>query len=153
MKTLKMKTLRVLVAGAMLGLATGCLVGERYGSSRVVSVTFLPPASRDPANLSYNGAEVLEVLKIVDRVLAEERLTRSEPNPLPPDANGSIAFYSISPRYPISCSVALEKSGLAIRFYERYAPHSSQPVRRLSAELAEELRAHFGSANVRVRIR
>jgi hypothetical protein len=145
--------LRAAVAVAVLAAATGCLVGERYGSSRWVAVAFLSHSGQERVSITYDSPEVLETLEVVDRVLAQERLVRDDPNPLPPDENGSVAFYNISPRYPISCSVALEQSGLAIRFYERYASHSSRPVKGLCAELARELKGHFGFDKVRVQIR
>jgi hypothetical protein len=145
-----MNRLPLIIVGIALALTSGCLLEDRFGSGRMISVTMPSPDGTRADGLTGNEPEVQEALTIIDSVLAPEGLTR-DANPSAKDPNGLIAYYHHSPERPSSCGVFIDDHQLNVVFRERQHRDSSPEVRRISASLTERLRARFGDKQVSVK--
>jgi hypothetical protein len=144
-----MNKLSLAIVGVVLALTSGCLFGDRFGTGKTVSVRFLPPAGQSTLNLSANGPEVQEALKVMDAVLTPEGLTRGS-SPPAQNPNGLVAYYHYSPERPSSCSVFVDGDRLNIVFRERQQRNPSPEVKRMCTSLAEKLKAHFEDRKISV---
>ncbi len=134
---------------------TGCWLGDRFATSRTVSLTFPVPAGQSKVSLSVTNSEVQEAVKVIDAVLTSERLRR-DPNPPRQNVPGFIASYTTwngtGPRPPNGSSVCLQDGTLSVLVLE-WANRSGQlstEGKRLCKSLRAELRKRYGAGKVRI---
>jgi hypothetical protein len=143
-----------LCAAAALLLLTGCWLGDRFATTRTVSLTFPVPAGQSKVSLSVTNGEVQEALKVIDAVLTSAGLTR-DPNPPPQNVPGFIASYvrysGTGPRPP-GTSVYLEDGHLYVAVVEwgNRSGHLTTDGKRICKSLRDELRKRYGAGKVRI---
>ncbi len=140
-----------LVCAVALVIGPGCWLGDRFGSGRIVSLTFLPPPGQTEATFSPNPSDLQAAVEVADGVLTDNRLERDVPGPLPQLKPGESIAYHFLTHGPATCNLSVGQAGVGVNFVELQT-HSSQVVKKLCADIAKQLKLHFAQKKTRVKV-
>lgn len=145
-----MKTKKnILVFCVLLPLLAGCVFGDP-SAVRVVSLELAKPREQNSREFSANDAEVQEALKRMDTVLVANGLTRA---PQSQAINSDGTLFRYESRTMRGCGISLKDNKLEIVFFEFGRRSSTESVKAICTQLADELGRHYDSKKIKITAR
>lgn len=133
----------------LLPLLAGCVFGDP-STVRIVSLELAKPSAQNSRELSANDAEVQEALKRMDSVLVANGLTRT-PQSQAINSDGTLLRYES--RTMRGCGISLSNNKLEVAFFEFGRRSSTESVKSVCKQLADELGRHYNLKRIKITTR
>jgi len=141
-------------AGALL-LLTGCWLGDKFFTARIVTVNFSAPTGQKSVTLSVEDTQVQDALRVIDMVLTSQGFHENTNAPAANEPNPVVSYtrYIGTDLRPLDGpAVWFRTNRLEVVIMERgnRSGHLTADGKRICKSLQTELRKRYGVGKVKI---